>query len=168
MFWAFRIQNYCWGLNSWGAHEKGVLNSMDNEGRKEDEEDDEEDEFVWFSESQKGGLHSSFDMLLLLLLLVLWKHESWDLELCSPNKIVKDLPEMMKIIIIIILKATLWIINFTTHMPLTHTSTLAKLMQTTNTIALVKFVACSQYQRTINLFSMIYLSSNGLFSPKGM
>jgi hypothetical protein len=33
--------------------------------------------------------------------------------------------------------------------PLTHTSTLAELMQTTNTVALAKFVACCHYQRTI-------------------
>jgi hypothetical protein len=30
-----------------------------------------------------------------------------------------------------------------------HTSTLIGLMQTTNTVALAKFVACYQYQRTI-------------------
>jgi hypothetical protein len=34
-------------------------------------------------------------------------------------------------------------------LPFTHTSTLAELMQTTNTVALAKFVACCQYQRTI-------------------
>ncbi len=39
--------------------------------------------------------------------------------------------------------------HFYSILPLTHTSTLAKLMQTTNTIALAKFVACCQYQRTI-------------------
>ncbi len=39
--------------------------------------------------------------------------------------------------------------RFCSALPLTHTSTLAKLMQTTNTIALAKFVACFQYQRII-------------------
>jgi hypothetical protein len=34
-------------------------------------------------------------------------------------------------------------------MPFTHMSTLVELMQTMNTIALAKFVACCQYQRTI-------------------
>jgi hypothetical protein len=34
-------------------------------------------------------------------------------------------------------------------LPLTHTSTLAKFMQTTNTITLAKFVACCKYHRTI-------------------
>jgi len=63
--------------------------------------------------------------------------------------------------------------RFCSTLPLTHTSTLAELMQTTNTVALAKFVACCQYQRTIclpknNLSSMIYLSSNGLSGPKRM
>jgi hypothetical protein len=40
--------------------------------------------------------------------------------------------------------------HFCSTLPLTHTSTLAKLMQTTNTVALAKFVACCQ-QRTICL-----------------
>jgi hypothetical protein len=44
--------------------------------------------------------------------------------------------------------------HFCSTLPLTHTSTLAELMhaelmQTTNTVALAKFVACCQYQRTI-------------------
>jgi hypothetical protein len=39
--------------------------------------------------------------------------------------------------------------RFCSTLPLTHTSTLAKLMQTMNTAALAKFVACYQYQRTI-------------------
>jgi len=39
--------------------------------------------------------------------------------------------------------------RFCSTLLLTHTSTLAGLMQTTNTIALAKFVACYQYQRTI-------------------
>jgi hypothetical protein len=34
---------------------------------------------------------------------------------------------------------------FCSTLPLTHTSTLAELMQTTNTVALAKFVACCQY-----------------------
>jgi hypothetical protein len=52
------VQNYCWGLNSGGAHKTR------NEGRKEGEEDeDEEDEFVDLRVA-KGGLHSSFDILL--------------------------------------------------------------------------------------------------------
>jgi hypothetical protein len=34
-------------------------------------------------------------------------------------------------------------------LPLTHTSTLVELMQTMNIVALAKFVACCQYQRTI-------------------
>jgi hypothetical protein len=38
---------------------------------------------------------------------------------------------------------------FCSTLPLTHTSTLAELIQTMNTVALVKFVACCQYQRTI-------------------
>ncbi len=39
--------------------------------------------------------------------------------------------------------------RFCSAVPLTHTSTLTELMQTTNTVALAKFVACCQYQRTI-------------------
>ncbi len=39
--------------------------------------------------------------------------------------------------------------HFCLTLPLTHTSILAELMQTTNTVALAKFVACCQYQRTI-------------------
>jgi len=39
--------------------------------------------------------------------------------------------------------------RFCSALPLTHTSTLAELMQITNTIALAKFVACCKYQRTI-------------------
>jgi hypothetical protein len=39
--------------------------------------------------------------------------------------------------------------HFCLTLPLTHTSTLAKFMQTTNTVTLAKFVACCQYQRTI-------------------
>jgi hypothetical protein len=35
--------------------------------------------------------------------------------------------------------------RFCSTMPLTHTSTLVGLMQTTNTIAMAKFVACCQY-----------------------
>ncbi len=38
---------------------------------------------------------------------------------------------------------------FCLTLPLTHTSTFVELMQTTNTVALAKFVACCQYQRTI-------------------
>ncbi len=38
---------------------------------------------------------------------------------------------------------------FCSTLPLTHTSTLVELMQITNTVALAKFVACFQYQRTI-------------------
>jgi hypothetical protein len=38
---------------------------------------------------------------------------------------------------------------FCLALPLTHINTLAKLMQTTNTVTLAKFVACCQYQRTI-------------------
>jgi hypothetical protein len=38
---------------------------------------------------------------------------------------------------------------FCLALPLTHTSTIVELMQTTNTVALVKFVTCCQYQRTI-------------------
>jgi hypothetical protein len=37
--------------------------------------------------------------------------------------------------------------RFCSTLPLTHTSTIAELMQTTNTVALAKFVACCQ--RTI-------------------
>jgi hypothetical protein len=39
--------------------------------------------------------------------------------------------------------------RFCLALPLTHTSILAELMQTMNTVALAKFVACYQYQRTI-------------------
>ncbi len=39
--------------------------------------------------------------------------------------------------------------HFCLALPLTHTSTFVEFMQTTNTIALAKFVACCQYQRTI-------------------
>jgi hypothetical protein len=39
--------------------------------------------------------------------------------------------------------------RFCSTLPLTHTSTLVELMQTTNTVALAIFVACCQYQRTI-------------------
>ncbi len=39
--------------------------------------------------------------------------------------------------------------HFCSTLPLTHTSTLVKLMQTTNMVTLAKFVACCQYQRTI-------------------
>jgi hypothetical protein len=39
--------------------------------------------------------------------------------------------------------------HFCLALPVTHTSILAELMQTTNTVALAKFVACCQYQRTI-------------------
>jgi hypothetical protein len=39
--------------------------------------------------------------------------------------------------------------HFCSTLPLTHTSILVDLMQTTNTVALAKFVACCQYQRTI-------------------
>jgi hypothetical protein len=35
--------------------------------------------------------------------------------------------------------------RFCSALPFTHTSTLTGLMQTTNTIALAKFVACCQY-----------------------
>ncbi len=35
--------------------------------------------------------------------------------------------------------------HFCLALPFTHTGTLAKLMQTTNTVALAKFVACCQY-----------------------
>jgi hypothetical protein len=38
---------------------------------------------------------------------------------------------------------------FCSTLPLTHISILVELMQTTNTVALAKFVACCQYQRTI-------------------
>jgi hypothetical protein len=40
-------------------------------------------------------------------------------------------------------------VPFCSALPLTHTSTLTKLMQTTNMVALAKFVACYQYQKTI-------------------
>jgi hypothetical protein len=39
--------------------------------------------------------------------------------------------------------------RFCSTLPLTHTNTLAELMQTTNTVASTKFVACCQYHRTI-------------------
>jgi hypothetical protein len=39
--------------------------------------------------------------------------------------------------------------HFCSALLVTHTSTLAELMQTTNIVALAKFVACCQYQRTI-------------------
>jgi hypothetical protein len=39
--------------------------------------------------------------------------------------------------------------HFCSTPPLTHTSTLAELMQITNTVALAKFVACCKYHRTI-------------------
>ncbi len=39
--------------------------------------------------------------------------------------------------------------RFCSVLPFTHISTFAELMQTTNMIALAKFVACCQYQRTI-------------------
>jgi hypothetical protein len=39
--------------------------------------------------------------------------------------------------------------HFYLALPLTHTSTLIELMQTMNTVALAKFVACCQYKRTI-------------------
>jgi hypothetical protein len=55
--------------------------------------------------------------------------------------------------------------RFFSVLPFTHTSTLAELMQTTNTIALTKFVACCQYKRNY-LSSMICLLSNGLSGPK--
>ncbi len=38
---------------------------------------------------------------------------------------------------------------FCSTLPLTHTSTLVELMQSTNRVTLAKFVACCQYQRTI-------------------
>jgi hypothetical protein len=38
---------------------------------------------------------------------------------------------------------------FCSTLPLTHTSILVEFMQTTNTVALAKFVACCQYKRTI-------------------
>jgi hypothetical protein len=41
--------------------------------------------------------------------------------------------------------------HFYSALPLTHTNTLVEFMQTTNTVALAKFVACCQYQRTIHL-----------------
>jgi len=40
---------------------------------------------------------------------------------------------------------------FCLALPFTHISILAELMQTTNTVALAKFVACCQYQKTIYL-----------------
>jgi hypothetical protein len=39
--------------------------------------------------------------------------------------------------------------RFCSTIPLTHTSTFAELMQTTNTVALAKFVTCCLYQRII-------------------
>ncbi len=39
--------------------------------------------------------------------------------------------------------------HFCLTLPLTHTNTLIGLMWTMNTVALAKFVACCQYQRTI-------------------
>jgi hypothetical protein len=39
--------------------------------------------------------------------------------------------------------------RFCSTLPLTHTSILARLIQTTNTVALAKFVARYQYKRTI-------------------
>ncbi len=39
--------------------------------------------------------------------------------------------------------------RFCSTLCLTHMSTLVELMQTTDTVALAKFVACCQYQRTI-------------------
>ncbi len=39
--------------------------------------------------------------------------------------------------------------HFCSALLLTHTCTLAKLMQTMNTITVLKFVACCQYQKTI-------------------
>ncbi len=39
--------------------------------------------------------------------------------------------------------------RFCSTLPLTHTSTFAKLMQTTNTVALAKFVTCCLYQKII-------------------
>ncbi len=39
--------------------------------------------------------------------------------------------------------------RFCSTLPFTHTSILVEFMQTTNTVALAKFVACCQYQRTI-------------------
>jgi hypothetical protein len=38
---------------------------------------------------------------------------------------------------------------FCSALPLAHTSTLVKLMQTMNTVALAKFMACCKYQKTI-------------------
>jgi hypothetical protein len=40
--------------------------------------------------------------------------------------------------------------RFCSTLPLTHTNTFTELMQTTNTIALAKFVTCSLYQRIIS------------------
>jgi hypothetical protein len=39
--------------------------------------------------------------------------------------------------------------RFCSALPLTHISTLVELMQTTNTVALAKFVACCKYQKII-------------------
>jgi hypothetical protein len=39
--------------------------------------------------------------------------------------------------------------HFCSALPLTHTSILVKLMQTTNMVALAKFMACCQYEKTI-------------------
>jgi hypothetical protein len=38
--------------------------------------------------------------------------------------------------------------HFYLALPLTHISTLVELMQTTNTVALAKFVACYQHEKT--------------------
>jgi hypothetical protein len=39
--------------------------------------------------------------------------------------------------------------HFCLALPLTHTSILVKLVQTTNMVALAKFMACCQYEKTI-------------------
>jgi hypothetical protein len=39
--------------------------------------------------------------------------------------------------------------RFCSALPLTHTNTLVEFMQTTNIVALAKFVACYQYRRKI-------------------
>jgi hypothetical protein len=39
--------------------------------------------------------------------------------------------------------------HFCSTLPLTHTSTFVELMHTTNIVALAKFVACCQYEKTI-------------------
>jgi hypothetical protein len=54
--------------------------------------------------------------------------------------------------------------RFCSALPLTPTSSLAELMETTNTVALAKFVACCQYQRTIcpsTFHLMDFLVPNG-------